>query len=401
MATLAGYEVTSGVHPETTTLRNALAYSGVRAPHTGHPYSEAMILGIGGGLGAGYILWEFKEHNAKVLVLGFRKDWQYPVRYMQTVCDRLNVRCSVLETSGRAAADKNLRDAIDHGQPAITWMDRAHLPYYQLPEAMKGHTGHIVTVYGLDADTVQVADLGSAPLTVPANVFADGRARIGSYKNRVMLVHGESAGPVDLPAAILAGIHDCAEHLSGPSDSFSLPTLRKWGRLIIDGKNAKGWRKVFADRVGLYSALKSIYEGVAIIGTGGDGLRGLYADFLAEAAPVIGKPALNDVTAAYRVLAAQWTDLAESALPDGVAPLAETRALLKQRDALLLAGGDAALAEMQPLTDQLSAMSRQYNRAFPMADADVDALFETLSGKLLAIYEAEVAAVKQLQAAVG
>ena len=400
MATLTGYDVMAGVHPETATLRNVLAFAGVRAPHTGQPYTEAMLLGVGGGLGAGYILWEFKEHNARVLVLGFRKDWQYPVRYMQTVCDRLNVRNSVLETAGRTAADRNLRDAFEAGQPAITWVDRAHLPYYQMPESMKGHTGHIVTVYGLEGETVRVADLGSVPLTVPADVFADGRARIGSYKNRVMLLHPDTSTPADLPAAILAGINDCVEHLSGSSDSFSLPTLRKWGRLIDDGKNAKGWRKVFADRIGLYSALRSIYEGVVLMGTGGDGLRGLYADFLTEAAPVIDKPALNEVAAAYRALAAQWVDLAMAALPDSVPPLAETRALLAERDRLLWAGGDAATEAMRPLTERLGALSREHNLRFPMPDADIDALFALLSGKLLAIYDAEVAAVRQLKAAV-
>ena len=56
---LSNYQQFGGQHPETAGYKNILAYQGVKAPHTGKPFSEAMLLGIGGGLGAGYILWEF------------------------------------------------------------------------------------------------------------------------------------------------------------------------------------------------------------------------------------------------------------------------------------------------------------------------------------------------------
>ena len=54
------------------------ANQGVVSGLTGEPLTEAAIMGIGGGLGAGYILWEFKRHGAPVLTLGFRNRWRYP-----------------------------------------------------------------------------------------------------------------------------------------------------------------------------------------------------------------------------------------------------------------------------------------------------------------------------------
>jgi hypothetical protein len=77
-ATLFGYRMRGGLHPETATLTNVLANQGVFSGLTGEPLTEASILGIGGGLGAGYILWEFqsehrgKIHRGSVLTLGFR-----------------------------------------------------------------------------------------------------------------------------------------------------------------------------------------------------------------------------------------------------------------------------------------------------------------------------------------
>ncbi len=400
MTILANYKMIGGIHPETAALKNALAHAGVVAPHTGKPFSEAMILGIGGGLGIGYILWEFKAHNLKILVIAFRKDWQYPVRFMQAVCERLNVACSVLETTGKGTAAKQLHDALERGIAPIAWVDRAHMPYLQLREDLKGHMTHIVVVYGVDGENVLVDDLSAQPFTVPAEIFADGRNRIVSVKNRLLLVHADPLKPIDLPAAIMGGIQDAIEHLGGASDSFSLPAIRKWARLITDDKNAKGWRKVFADRIGLFSNLYSINEGIELSGTGGGAMRGLYADFLTEAAPIVNKPALNDAAERYRSLARQWSDLADTALPDDVPALRETKLLLRQKYDAMAAKGASALAELQPVSARLAALEMENNVAFPADDARVEALFETLGKKLTTIYEAEVKALDTLRAAV-
>ena len=61
----SGYRLRGGVHPETATIANVLANQGVVSGLTGQPLTEAAILGIGGGLGAGYILWEFKSHGGR------------------------------------------------------------------------------------------------------------------------------------------------------------------------------------------------------------------------------------------------------------------------------------------------------------------------------------------------
>src|SRR5690606_33001441 len=147
----------------------------------------------------------------------------------------------------------------------------------------------------------------------------------------------------------------------------------------------------------LYGALKSIYEGIELIDTGGGGLRGLYADFLDEAAAIVNRPALREVAAEYRSLAARWSALANSALPDNVEPLRETRQLMRQKHDLLIATGGDAAAETQPLTEKLEALFGQYNRAFPMSDVEIDQLFSTLGEQLLALYEAETAALASLK----
>src|SRR5262245_18239013 len=175
MSIVRSYTRFGGWHPETAALGNTLAALGVRAPHTDAPLSEALLLGIGGGLEAGYILWEFKQHNARVVVLGFRNRWQYPVKYLQTLCDRVKAVATFVETAGRSTAARQLQEAIERGTPAIAWVDRALMPYLQLSATLEGHIGHMVCAYGLAESDVLIDDLAVKPFRVPAESFANAR----------------------------------------------------------------------------------------------------------------------------------------------------------------------------------------------------------------------------------
>jgi hypothetical protein len=397
MPVISSYTHFGGAHPETASLANVLTAQGLRAPHNGQPYSEALLFGIAGGLGAGYIMYEFYDHGTKVLVLGFHNNWQYTMRYYQNLADRLNITIAMLETGSRKAANALLTDALAAQQPVVAWVDRAFMPYLQLPEALKAHFGHLVAVCGSDGDDILVDDRAAAPFCVPAATFADARHRIVSYKNRMVRV--KSTGEADLHAAIWAGIRACVEHLNSDSDSFSLPSLRKWGRMMTDSKNKKGWRVLFKNPRGLVFALRSIYEGIAL-DVGGGGLRGLYAAFLEEAAAITGNDTLNSVAAHYHALSRQWLDLAAAALPNGVTPLAETRTLLDERHALLMRGGEA-WHETTGITHQLDAMSANYHRNFPLDNDGMRVLFEDLQAHIMAIYEGEKAAIEALGKVVG
>ena len=181
MPILPSYIQFGGCHPETAAMTNALAAQGVTAPHTGQPYTEAMLLGLGGGLGAGYILWEFKAHPTPVaiLVVGFRNNWQYPIKFMEAAAKRLKVATRLRETGGRALAAKQLRDALEAGMPAIAWVDLGHLPYLQLPEGLKGHIGHLLAVCGQEADgAFWVDDRAAKPYRVSADGLADAQQTV-------------------------------------------------------------------------------------------------------------------------------------------------------------------------------------------------------------------------------
>jgi hypothetical protein len=402
MPLIPNYDHVGGVQPETASFTNILRAKRITAPHTDQPYSEAMILGLSGGLGAGYILWEFKEHrnqqNIKVLVLAFKNRWQYPMRYFQALADRLGLAISMPETGSTKVALKSLTGALEADNPVVAWVDGASMPYFQMPPNMMGHTGHFVGICGTDGGAYLIDDLAPRPFRVDAEVLEAARGRIGSFKNRLVIVEGRSA-EVPLSEAIMLGLEDCITHLSSDSDSFSLPTIRKWARLITDSKNAKGWQKVFADRRGLFSTLISLFEAIALQGAPG-GLRGMYADFLREANPIVGKPALLEAAAQYDALADQWDALADEALPDAVPLFADTKRLLRERDTILKQGGDA-WRTTEALTQQLRAHRSEGNLHLPLSDAEVTDLFAALQSRLSGIYVAEVTARDVLRGAAG
>ena len=133
-----------------------------------------------------------------------------------------------------------------------------------------------------------------APLTVERAVLDASRARVGSYRHRLCVIEPDRDElPADLLRnAVRAGLADAAEHLSSPSDSFGLPAWRKWSRLLVDPRAAKGWPTVFADGRGVLRALASVWEGIEPAGMAGGHLRDVFADGLEQAAAVLDEPDL-------------------------------------------------------------------------------------------------------------
>jgi Butirosin biosynthesis protein H, N-terminal/Domain of unknown function (DUF4872) len=400
----AEYELLGGVHPDTHAIAGVLANRGLLAPHTGRPLSEAMVLGVGGGLGAGYILWEFKAHDQRSLVLGFRNSWQYPDRWATKTCRRLGVPAAVHETGSAAKAEADLRAAVTQGVPAIAWADQQLLGYRHLPAWLEGYGGQPVTVYGIDDDAgvALVDDRNRAPLTVPLDALAAARARVGSYRQRLLVLDAPAA-ELDLDGlrtAVRDGLAEQVEHLGQRSESFSLPAFRKWARLLTDTRNAKAWPKVFADRVSLFDACLSVYENLEpAAGSDGGNLRGLYAEFLDEAAGLLDAPALTGVAGAYREAADRWHEVAEVALPADRDPFAEARRLTDRLQAEV-ERGDAGRPEAAETAERLWALRDRWRPRFPGDDADVDRLLADLAAAVAAAGDAEEAARHRLADAV-
>ncbi|MEV7226241.1 BtrH N-terminal domain-containing protein [Polymorphospora sp. NPDC051019] len=395
-----GWTLRGGVHPESANLANVLAHHRVR--HDGAPLSEAMLFGIGGGLGAGYILWEFAAHRTCWVTLGFRNRWQYQTWTPDTLA-RIGIPAEVHRTAGARGAAAALDAALDAGRPAIVLPDRQLVGYWHLPAHHDGHGGHPVVAYARAGGGIRVDDRNLRPLTVDRADLDRARARVVSYKN--LLIEARPAAGLELDGAtvrgaVVAGLADCAAHLSAPSTSFSLPAWRKWSRLMTDGRNAKGWPKVFADGAGLTGALLSIWEAVSPAGITGGNLRGLYATFLREAAGLLDSPELVEAAEAFDAAAGAWHEVAEAALPASVPAFARMRELTAELGGAVVADGDAGRDTAAAAAAGLAGLSREYAEVPPLDSAGIADLFAATGRALAEAYALEVAAVGKLAAAV-
>ena len=402
----SGYRMRGGLHPETASLANVLANQGVVSGLTGEPLTEAAILGIGGGLGAGYILWEFQRHGAPVLTLGFRNQWQYPwiPGWTGKTLDRLGIQPDTHETGGAKGAREALDAWLDAGLPVITWVDPQGLRTWGLPEAMSGYGGLVIVVCGRDADgAYRVDDRGRAPFRVPAAVMAAARGRVGSYKHRIATLRTTPGSiPAErLRAAMRAGLEDLVDHLHSPSDSFSLPAWRKWSRLMTDERNAKAWPRVFAGGRGLYGALLAVLEGVdGQVGPSGGHLRELYAESLDEAAVALEIPALSDAARAWRGVADRWEELADAAVPPDLNGAAQAVEAMETLHEAVMAG-EPGRPRADAAAETAWAIRERHAEAVPLQPDRIAAIFQDLGDRLGRIYEAEADALEVTARAIG
>ena len=183
--------------------------------------------------------------------------------------------------------------------------------------------------------------------------------------------------------------------------NFGLTGLQKLADRLTDHKDKQGWPRLFLPAGEyLFDALAWAYNFIEHYGTGGQASRGLYADFLDEAAAILDEPALTSAAAEYRQSGALWSDLARGFLPDSVPALKQTRDLLDE-DARLF----AEWPEGTPERRARNARDRDAVRAaaiadFPLTENEILSLFEEQRERVLRLHAAEESAVRMLQAAV-
>ncbi|HEX2172760.1 MAG TPA: DUF4872 domain-containing protein, partial [Dehalococcoidia bacterium] len=143
-----------------------------------------------------------------------------------------------------------------------------------------------------------------------------------------------------------------------------------------------------------------VFFQVEILGAGGL-LRGLFAECLDEASTRLGEPALGQAARQYRDLAAKWTDLADTALPDAVAPFREVKRLLRERDRAYRAQGWEASTIIRETSEGLRRIEAGLAQDFPLTDEDARSLRADLRDRLWLIEAAERQAIDGLAGCLG
>ncbi len=403
---LEDYTNFGGTHTDTAAFQNALAYQGVVAPHTGAAFSEAMLYGINGGIGAAYFNIVYEDFGPTLFVGTGARYKTRSADLMKGLCQRLGLEMTDQTTGSPRVAVKNVLQGLGQGRAVIVYLSLGHLPYYALEDIGSGYE-HAVVVYGHPRDPeedseVNVADLPGVPLVLRAAELTGARGFVSAIKNRSLSI-GSPPGSVDmraLEAAVRAGIRACYGPMIDPptpKSNFGLNALEKWAHLAADPRDKKGWPSVFPPGASLYGAQKTVYYAVEILGTGGGAGRQLYADFLLEAAEVLGEASLRAIAGQYRKAAESWRALAEAALPDAVPLFQETKVLARRKYQLALEKGTAGLAEIQKIKEQARAVTAEVEASYPLDEAQSGALYESLREHIQKVHRLERQAATSLQ----
>lgn len=377
---LAPYHFPGSV-PAAAVLRALVTQAGAR--QRGTPFSEAMVFGIAGGIGAGMFSFHYAKEKVSTFYIAGRHLWQDPLAWAQAAAKRFNVKPIVRESSGLKPAEQQLRQLLEGGRPVMTWVE--------------GY--RVVAVHAIDdsAGIALVGEVADELRRMPLSDLAATRARIKSQKNRVLAL--EPAGkPPELVDLVRDGISACVHGLTkGRMKNFTLEAFATWADRLDGSKAADSWEKIFPRGPALYVGLRSINEYIEHYGTGGGLCRPLFAEFLAESAERLGDSTLGRVSRRYAELGAEWSALADAALPDSVPAFRETKDLLARKAELFHTEGAPAW-EQGPCGPELGAFAAQMKESFPLDEGECSALRKELKRRVEALYEGEVGAAAQVAA---
>ena len=404
MTILTDYHHFDGRHHDTGPIRNILAYQGAPAPHTGKPLSEAMLLGISGGITVGYFTFAYQGLDPHLALL--TRNTFDPV---ETIFERLALPREVLQTSKPDTAQQNLIKVLENGQPALVWADAYSLSYNQMPFADKMWMMLPLVVYGVEDETAYLADRSNQPLCVPLSELTQARGRIKEDKYRIITL--DAPNMEKLASAVQKGIWQCISLYTdmppkGKRDNFGFAALENWANLLVNTRNKQSWERFFPAGCSMYVALAGnriqpgAFDWICTWSGAGSAERGSYADFLDEAALLLNKPDLSHAAAQFRQAGAAWDAFANALLPDSVPVFKETRDLKLRRHHLFIEQGSAAREEIAACNLRLGEIVDAMRDQFPLSAAEAATFREALRDHVLNILAIEREAVSMLSEAI-
>ena len=393
-----------GRHWETGSIRNALALQGVVAPHTGQPFSEALLLGVSGGITFAYFTFEYKGYLPHLALL--TRNTFDP---FQTILERLGIAQDIRQTNKAEIAEKNLIEALEGGLFPILWADEFSLPYNDLSYNNTMWVMFPILAVSMEGKNVLVADRSSQPLHVSMGELTKARGRV--KEDRFRLISLDAPQPAKLAVAVSKGIYQCLQLFTekpprGAAHNFGFAAYERLADLLVNTRNRQSWERFFEPGVRMYHALAGAvgqpgaYSWVQTWGSAPGAERGLYADFLDEAAVILKKPALKATAVQFRESYSLWCEFADALLPDTVPVLGESKHLIQRKHTLFLEQGDSALPEIKKINARLNELLAQSETGFPLTRAEAADFRAHLRDILLKISAAEQRAVDSLQHAI-
>ena len=265
----------------------------------GFKFSEAMIFGLGSGLG--FIYWKSRQMPYP-FAGGRNRDLD------KNLCTNLGVTMKVHKTTSRKRAYGTLKELISQDIPVLIHVDMPYLKYLGLPE--EAHFGaHSVLVAGIDEEKgiAFIADTGFKDLqTATLKELEEARASkakpFPAQNKWLSFEFPPQLTPMD--QAIKNAIRKTVDNmLYPPIKNLGVKGIRRFAEDIIE------WPKEFPPEK--FSELYEVAYGfIEEFGTGGGCFRYLYSRFLQEAGDILKDKRLANLSKDYNKVGQKWTRVA-------------------------------------------------------------------------------------------
>jgi hypothetical protein len=173
--------------------------------------------------------------------------------------------------------------------------------------------------------------------------------------------------------------------------------------MLVNRRNPHSWERLFPPGPRLFAALAGnpylpgAYGWIQHWGTCPGADRSTYADFLDEAAILLGKPGLGEAAQLFRESGQRWQAFAKALLPEDTPLLGEAGHLKDRRRRLFVEQGNAAQSEICEINARLAALREAARHDFPFSAEQAASFREGLREHVLGILDQELRAIEVLQ----
>ncbi len=296
-ALLPSFQPQSGVHCETTTLRNLLSHAGVDV-------SESMLFGLGEGI-------DFQYHDSPdpTRTTPFLTGRIGPGDVARNACAAIGIDLVEQQPVDADQAHEQTVELLRAGHAVGVTVDIYHLDYF----ASKAHfSAHCIALFGLGPTFAHVVDTvqqgGAQKLSVEslrlARASNEGYMPSPHHQLHVAGI-GRSRTQRDLNAAIPGLAWHAISATANRILSDRGPKVGLRG-MRLAGDEVPSWSESLRDPMSVIPEVGRFWR---YAGTGGTNFRGLFLDFLRELEDQIREPELSLAVSDFEAIDGQWNDV--------------------------------------------------------------------------------------------
>jgi hypothetical protein len=267
--------------------------------HDGLDITEPLVFGIASGIFFGYF------HKMKSFAFPTFIVRNKPGQMRTNIEKRLGVKFRTYDFKDPVHGQQTLDQLLNRNIPVAAQVDFFYMDY--VPSWERVHINvHFLVVAGKEGDKYNISDAYFPKMVeLDAVSLEKGRFAGGSMSPKGFIFHLDKLpAEIDYTHAIVKGIKKaCFYMLKIPIPFLGVSGMRMFAKKVVE------WPKFARDTEHLSHEIMKINILLEDQGTGGAGFRFMYATFLQQAAGMIGKPELKELSGELMTIGDGWREI--------------------------------------------------------------------------------------------